>query len=122
MDPVRAGSSGIADAIRAPSRSLKLFVATMAVILGVLSVVVYAMQYRTTDRFTKDFALAYVSARAVLDGRDPYTPIHDLVRDYLRPPSRILNDVLPGANWHTPFKLLLTLPLALLPYHAAGIV
>jgi len=122
MERVRAGTPGFADAIRSPSRSLKLVVATLAILLGVLSITVYAEQYRTTDRFTKDFALDYVSAKAVLDGRDPYTPIHDLVRDYLHPPAKILKDVLPGANWHTPFKLLLTLPLALLPYRAAGIV
>ena len=122
MERARAGSAGFADAIRSPSPSLKIVVAFLAVVLGLLSVTVYALQYRTTDRFTKDFALDYVSAKAVIDGRDPYTPIHDLVRDYLHPPARILNDVLPGANWHTPFKLLLTLPLALLPYQAAGVV
>jgi hypothetical protein len=101
---------------------VRLALAIAAVTLGVLSVATYALQYRTDDRFSKDFALDYVSARAFLDGRDPYTPVHELVADYLRPPASVLeNNVLGGANWHTPIKIVLTAPLALLPYQAAGV-
>ena len=94
----------------------------IVVALGLLSLGVYAGEYGGDERYTKDFALDYVSARAFLDGKDPYTPIRGLVADYLHPPAHILDDVLPGANWHTPFKLVMTLPLALLPYRVAGIL
>ena len=123
MDRSIAGPSGPATK-RALTISpmVRLVVAVAIVALGLLSLAVYAGEYSGDKRFTKDFALDYVSAKAFLDGKDPYTPIRDLVVDYLHPPAEIAKDVLPGANWHTPFKLVVTLPLALLPYRVAGVL
>ncbi len=102
---------------------LRTTFALCVVLLGIASVAVHALEYRGVERFSKDFALDYSSAKAVLDGEDPYAPIRTLVGRYLDPPPDVLRDnILPGANWHTPFKLLVTLPLTALPFRAAGVV
>ena len=122
MDRTDAGPNGPAvPSLRSVSPIIRVAVVAVVVVLALISLGVYVGEYSGDERFTKDFALDYVSARAVLDGRDPYTPIDELIAGYLHPPQEVLNDVLPGANWHPPFKVLLTLPLALLPYRAAGI-
>ena len=102
---------------------LRTTFALCVVLLGIASVIAHGLEYRGVERFSKDFALDYSSAKAVLDGEDPYAPIRMLVGRYLDPPPDVLRDnILPGANWHTPFKLLVTLPLTGLPFRAAGVV
>jgi alpha-1,2-mannosyltransferase len=99
-------------------------VAAIAVLLlGLASVIAHAREYAGIERFSKDFALDYSSAKAVVDGGDPYASIGELVGRYLDPPPEVLaNNILPGANWHTPFKLIVTVPLTALPYRAAGVL
>lgn len=105
------------------SRNIRLFCAALIVLLGLASIVAHALEYQGVERFSKDFALDYSSAKALSDGADPYAPIEQLVARYLHPPQEVLDsNILPGANWHTPFKLLVTLPLTPLPYRAAGVV
>ena len=105
------------------SRNIRLTAAVLIVLLGLGAVVAHALEYRGPERFSKDFALDYSSAKALLNGDDPYAPIEELVARHLDPPREILeSNILPGANWHTPFKLLVTLPLSALPYRAAGVV
>ena len=96
---------------------------TLIFLLGCAAVVAHGMEYAGVERFSKDFALDYSSAKALRDGSDPYAPIEQLVARYLNPPPEVLErNILPGANWHTPFKLLVTVPLTSLPYRAAGVV
>lgn len=107
----------------ASSPLLRTTVAIAAVALGIASVVAHASEYGRVERFSKDFALDYSSAKAFLHGDDPYAPIQVLVGRYLHPPAAVVrSNVLPGANWHTPFKLLVTLPFTALPYQAAGVL
>jgi len=123
MDRSIAGPNGPTVAPpRAISPGIKLVASVAIVCLGLVSLGVYAQEYASNDRFTKDFAADYVSARAMLDGRDPYAPIQGLLAEYLHPPRETLRDVFPGENWHPPFKLVITLPLALLPYQVAGLM
>ena len=97
--------------------------AVLGITLGLLSIVVHALEYRSVERFSKDFALDYSSATAVRHGVDPYAPIKELVGRYVHPPANVLrNHVLPGGNWHPPFKIVLTIPLTLLPYQSAGVL
>lgn len=110
--------------IRLPtlSRNIRLAAGALIVLLGCAAVVAHAREYSGIERFSKDFALDYASAKALLDGTDPYAPIAVLVDRYLDVPDEVLErNILPGANWHTPFKLLLTIPLTALPYRAAGV-
>ena len=105
------------------SPEIKRVAAIAIILLGLASVVAHAREYSGVERFSKDFALDYSSAKALLDGADPYASIDELVGRYLKPPPEVLrNNILPGANWHTPFKLLVTVPLSALPYQAAGVV
>ena len=105
------------------SRAIRMTIIVCVLFLGVASVVSHALEYRGVGRFSKDFALDYSSGKAVLDGENPYAPIRVLVERYLDPPPEALErNILPGANWHTPFKLLVTMPLTALPFRAAGIV
>jgi alpha-1,2-mannosyltransferase len=102
---------------------LRRAVAVCVIALAAFTIVVRAAEYGTVDRFSKDFALDYASAKEVAAGGDAYAPIQTLVGRWLDPPPEVLaNHVLPGANWHPPFKLVVTLPLTVLPYQAAGIV
>ena len=97
--------------------------AVLAIVLGSLSVVAHALEYRGVERYSKDFALDYSSAHALRDGVDPYLPIRELVGRYLNPPRDVLeNNVLPGGNWHPPFKVAITVPLSFLPYQTAGVL
>ena len=105
-----------------PAR-MRVVVGVAVVLLGLGAVVSHALEYRGDERFSKDFALDYSSAKAFLDGANPYAPIRELVGRYLDPPPEVLErNILPGANWHTPAKLLVTVPLTALPYRAAGVV
>jgi hypothetical protein len=105
------------------SRNIRLMAGALIVLLGCAAVAAHASEYAGTERFSKDFALDYASGKALLDGADPYAPIEQLVGRYLDPPAGVLErNILPGANWHTPFKLVVTLPLTALPYRAAGVV
>ena len=107
----------------AASPLLRTTVAIAAVALGIASVVAHASEYNGIERFSKDFALDYSSAKAFLHGDDPYAPIRKLVPRYVHPPAAVTRaNVLPGANWHTPFKLIVTLPFTALPYEAAGVL
>jgi hypothetical protein len=107
----------------ASSPLLRKTFAVCVVVLAVFTIVVRAAEYGTDDRFSKDFALDYASAKAVTARADPYAPIQDLVARFLDPPPDVLaHHVLPGANWHPPFKVVVTLPLTVLPFQAAGIV
>lgn len=102
---------------------LRRTLAVCIVALAGVTVAVRAAEYGTDHRFSKDFALDYASAKAVAAGEDPYAPIAELVGRWLDPPPDVLaNNVLPGANWHPPFKVVVTLPLTVLPYQAAGIM
>ena len=105
------------------SRNVRLVCAAAIVAIGLASVVAHALEYRGVERFSKDFALDYSSSKAFIHGDDPYAPIRSLLARYVHPPPSILaHNVVGGANWHTPFKVVLTAPLTVLPFKAAGIV
>lgn len=105
------------------SPEVKTVAAIAILLLGLASVIAHAREYAGVERFSKDFALDYASAKAAVEGGDPYASIAELVGRYLDPPPEVLaNNILPGANWHPPFKLIVTMPLTALPYQAAGVV
>jgi hypothetical protein len=117
-------SSTIADR-RLPltSRNVRVMCAAVIVAIGLASVLAHALEYRGVERFSKDFALDYSSAKAFVHGEDPYASIATLLGRYVHPPPSVLaRNVVGGANWHTPFKVVLTAPLTALPFEAAGIV
>jgi alpha-1,2-mannosyltransferase len=94
----------------------------LGILLGLSSVFTHALEYRGEERFSKDFAIDYSSALALRNGDDPYVPIKELVSRYLHaPPDVVERNVLPGGNWHPPFKVVSTIPLTFLPYQAAGV-
>ena len=97
--------------------------AALGIALGLLSVFAHALEYRGAERFSKDFAIDYSSALALRHGEDPYLPIHDLVARYLHPPEEMLrHHILPGGNWHPPFKVAITVPFTYLSYRTAGVI
>jgi uncharacterized membrane protein YhaH (DUF805 family) len=97
--------------------------AILGIVVGLSSVVAHALEYRGPERYSKDFAIDYSSALALRQGEDPYRPIKELVNRYLRPPPAVVRDnVVPGGNWHPPFKIITTVPFTYIPFRAAGVI
>ncbi len=83
----------------------------------------HALEYRDPERYAKDFALEYVSAKAVLEGRDPYVPMRTLIKEEFPVDDAYVRErIVPGRNWHPPFKFIIVVPLAGLPFEAAGVI
>jgi hypothetical protein len=102
---------------------MKRVAAIAIILLGLAAVVAHGREYASVDRFSNDFALDYASAKAALHGDDPHGNLQHLVARYLNPPPDVLrHHVVPGANWHPPFKILLYMPFAALPYQVAGVL
>jgi alpha-1,2-mannosyltransferase len=117
------GDQGVTSGAFRPGGPVRRLAAALGVLLGLSSVFAHAMEYRGEERFSKDFAIDYGSALALRNGDDPYVPIKELVSRYLHaPPDVVEENVLPGGNWHPPFKIVTTIPLTFLPYRAAGVV
>jgi len=101
---------------------LRRVVAVLVMVLGLLSVGSRSTSLGYTDLTRNDFTPDYVSAKALLDGRDPYDSLSKLVHyvgpnaPYYGPPS------FDSRNVHPPFHVALVVPLAALPYRAARII
>jgi hypothetical protein len=99
---------------------------TLRIFLGIASVASVVVagarivdSYQGENFYCHDFIQEYVLARAVLDGKDPYVPIPDLVSDYF--PER------PNLPWsfptpHPPPTALFSIPLALVDYRTGLLV
>src|SRR5688572_2742229 len=84
---------------------IRRLAAVLAIVLGVSSLVTHGTEFFGPDRFSKDFALDYTGALALRNGESPYAPIKELIGRHLDAPPEVLErHVLPGANWHPPFK------------------
>src|SRR5205814_5835742 len=66
-----------------------------------------------------DFTAEYISARAVVDGVNPYETVPTLKTKYLGRRLPIFNSSPDQRNSHPPFMILLFVPFALLPYTPA---
>src|SRR5688572_18899077 len=95
-----------------PGGPVRRLAAILAIAIGLSSVVVHSLEFFGEERFSKDFALDYTGALALRDGASPYAPIKELIGTYLHAPPDVLErHVLPGANWHPPFKIIISVPL-----------
>lgn len=90
----------------------------LILILGVTELVQTIDAIRQGPSAWSDYAVDYASARALVDGGDPYALSSDLIEDHLgrayplRPDQR---------NPHTPFQIALLAPLSFLPYNMARV-
>lgn len=84
----------------------------MQLFLGGLAVALLALMSFPPDSYRFDLAQDYLSARALRDGIDIFTPIPDLSEHYFG----IRTNSLQHANPHPPALVLLFVPVSLLPY------
>jgi hypothetical protein len=64
----------------------------------------------------EDFIEDFVSARAILEGKDPYAPLNDLIQRYV--PMGLAR--FPHSNAHPPLLMLASVPLVPLSYELAA--
>ena len=101
---------------------LRRTVAVLAIVLGLLAVGSRSTSLGDADLTRNDFTPDYVSAKALLNGHDPYDSLSKLVHyvgrnaPYYGPPS------FDSRNVHPPTNVALVVPLAALPYRAARII
>jgi hypothetical protein len=96
------------------SPAIRRSLACIALALGALGVITRVNSFSNADVARNEFTQDYVSARALADGADPYANAQTLVDRYL-PGERLYRTATP----HTPMQLLMTRPLAALPYRDA---
>jgi len=92
----------------------------LAVGLGIATLVVHTSDLRPPWLTSNDFTSDYLSARVWLDGGEPYAPLPQLIDRYLGKGTPYFDISPPDqVNAHPPIIVLITSPLALLPYKAA---
>jgi len=107
----------------APSPFILRGLAIVAVILGLLSVASRLAFIYSPRGITNDFTQDYVSARAWMDGLDPYGDTTQLVNRYFGPnsPYDAIDKYGQGGTPHPPTMIIAVRALAGLPYKAARV-
>jgi hypothetical protein len=105
---------------------LRRIAAASLIVIGLTSLGLSAASF-TTDPNFRDLAFDHVAARSLLHGHNPYAPMETMTARELPgyKHSRIGfvgQKPLPLPYWHTPLRLLLHVPLAPLPFPAAGVI
>ena len=104
------------------SPPVRVTLTILALVLGALAVASRATSLGDTDLTRNDFTPDYVSATALLNGRDPYASLSSLVHyvgpnaPYYGPPS------FDSRNVHPPALIVMVAPLSKLPYRTARII
>jgi|SRR5438270_1941002 len=112
--PTEARLSAVRDSV-VVRRSLYAALA-ITTLLGVL---LYRGFFNPPWLTANDFTPDYISARAVVDGVNPYETVPTLKTKYLGPKTPYFNSSPDQRNSHPPFMILLFVPFALLPYTPA---
>src|SRR5262245_62241061 len=99
------------------SPAMRLFLATAAVLSGVVFVSQMVRAFGEDEVDRKDVIQEYVFALAVLGREEPYDPMPKMVERYFTPAPKV--------NWahpapHTPATAVLSVPFAVMPYRTAA--
>jgi hypothetical protein len=102
--------------------AFRRLVAVLLLLLGMLSVAVRASNYREPLGGSNDFVISYAAARNLIHGRSPYEPTKLMVAREFNLTVEQAAHYAKQPNWQPPFRIILTVPFALLPFTVAGIV
>ena len=89
------------------------------VITTLLSISLYRGFFNPPWLTANDFTADYISARALVDGVNPYETVRTLKTKYLGAKAPYFGSPQDQRNSHPPFMILLFVPFALLPYTPA---
>ncbi len=84
----------------------------IAVVVGVIALVFLAVRSLPPGCYSKDLQVTYLTACAIRDGIDPFTPIPGLAERYFP----VVNPSSPLPNHLPPFLSVAFLPMTILPY------
>ncbi len=90
----------------------------IGVVVGVAALVFLAVRSLPPGCYSKDLQVTYLTARAIRDGIDPFTPIAGLAERYFP----VVNPSSPLPNHLPPFLSVAFLPLTVLPYPVVALV
>ncbi len=86
-------------------------------VLAIWNVFLGAQSLQPEWIYNKDFIQDYLSSKSLLEGKDPYSSVPELITRYL-PSNRQVYLTHPSP--HPPFSIIFFVPFSLLPYHIAA--